>query len=151
MPLSTLELMRRTREGGRGVTRRDYLDFVVDGRSLQDWFPRSEVTALGWSRVERTDIGRLLLHEAPELPTGRVALYICPECGDIECGAVTARITETTDSFVWSDFAWEGQVDYGAELDEDPLVQLYEGVGPFEFQKAAYQSILNERLTQLKI
>ena len=145
MPFSTLELVWRTREGGRGATQRDYLDFVVDGRSLRDRLPPGDtVTALGWSMVERDDIDRLLLRAAPELPTGRVAIYVCPECGDIGCGAVTIEIAETADAFVWSNFAWE--VDY-----DDEIVQRYEGVGPFEFEKAAYSSVLNERIAQVAV
>lgn len=147
MPFSTLELVWSTREGGGGATRRDYLDFVVDGRSLQDRLPPSDtISPLGWGFIERTHIGQLLMREPPESPTGRVPLYVCAECGDLGCGAVMARIEATADAIVWSDFAWE--VDYEDAPGEDGVGRQYEGIGPFEFRKAAYWSVLNGRLAQ---
>ena len=150
MPFSTLELVWSTLEGGGAATRRDYLDFVVDGRSLRDSLPPSgTISPLGWGFIEPMHIGQLLMREPPESPTGRVPLYVCDACGDLGCGAVTARIKETTDAIVWSDFAWE--VDYEAELGEDGIGRRYEGIGPFEFRKAAYWSVLNERLAQVAV
>ena len=34
-----------------------------------------------------------------------MAIYVCPICGDLECGAITARIEREADEIVWRDFA----------------------------------------------
>jgi hypothetical protein len=41
----------------------------------------------------------------------RVALFVCPECGDLACGAITALVSRNDHRVQWSDFAY----DYGYE------------------------------------
>jgi hypothetical protein len=31
-------------------------------------------------------------------------LYVCPECGDIQCGAMTVEITKTGNTYTWQNF-----------------------------------------------
>jgi hypothetical protein len=38
-------------------------------------------------------------------------LYVCPECGDLGCGALTAKVGRDGDYIVWSDFAFETGLD----------------------------------------
>ena len=153
MRFSTLALDWRTREGGGGKTPRTYLDIVVDGRSLLDRLPPSDQAGvLGWGApaVERSLISQLLLREPSELPSGRVPLYVCPECGDLGCGAVTARIEKMAEAYVWSEFAWEAS--YSSEPEPGGgAIERFEGVGPFAFQKAEYWNVLAERINQLPV
>ena len=138
---SGLELRWRVRAGGAGRTERRYLDFLVDGVSLYDHLRLADqVTALGcWSAdFEREHIQQLL--SAP----GRVPLYVCAECGDLACGAITALVERTPDGFVWRDFASENN--YDASITD---VESYRAVGPFVFNKAEYWRVLNERATSL--
>jgi hypothetical protein len=67
-------------------------------------------------------------------------LYVCPECGDINCGAVTAMVEEEGDQIVWKQFGHER----GYHLDGQPLADLsqYEAVGPFRFAKRQYRETL---------
>ena len=149
---STLTLDWRTRQGGGGKTQRDHLDFVVDGRSLLDRLPPVDnVGVLGWGppEVEASAIAQLLLRQPSEMPGGRVPLYVCAECGDLGCGAVTAHVEKTSDAFVWSDLAWE--VNYHFEPDDDGILRRYDDVGPFTFQKTEYWNVLNNRLTQVAV
>ena len=47
---------------------------------------------LGWNENEKYNrhvLNVFRLKEKSELESKRVMLYICPECGDIDCGAVT--------------------------------------------------------------
>jgi hypothetical protein len=60
----------------------------------------------------------------------RVALFICPECGDFACGAITTHVSRTERGVRWSDFAYENGFDADVKL----------GLGPFEFEWAAYSS-----------
>jgi hypothetical protein len=50
---------------------------------------------------------QLLLRAPSELPSGRCPLYLCHLCGDLGCGAVSVRVTEVDDCFVWSELSIE--------------------------------------------
>ena len=147
MQFSSLELKWRVRAGGGGRSERRYLDFIVDGQSLRDRLePPEHVTGLGcWvAGFEREYIQQLLTRAAPASPTGRVPIYVCGECGDLGCGAITAIVERTTTGFIWRDFAFENNYDSAmADLDQ------YRGVGPFLFNKTAYFQVLNERASAL--
>jgi hypothetical protein len=149
--ISSLELSWRTREGrqlggGAYQTQREYLDFVVDGHSLGETLgvaPGGFIGCLGWgeSAYQGELVQRLLLARPAELETGRQVLYVCPECGDIGCGAITAVIDQAGDSYLWSQFGLERNY----QLDEDsPLFDLseYAAIGPFRFDKQQYSNAL---------
>ncbi|MET9266822.1 hypothetical protein [Amycolatopsis sp. NPDC004079] len=36
-----------------------------------------------------------------DAPDGRVLLYVCPECEDIECGAIAAKVSRRGDLVTW--------------------------------------------------
>jgi hypothetical protein len=86
---------------------RRFLDFVVDDESL---FARLEgddhISCLGWLVEEWDELAaqRLLGRAAPDVED-RVAIWVCTACGDVLCGAVTARVTTTEDEVIWHDFA----------------------------------------------
>lgn len=143
---STLELAWKRREEGGGRTGRDYLDFVVDGASLHDTLRLGDsIGCLGWGsgEGERHHIAQLLLREQSELQSGRVAIYICPECGDLGCGAVTVRISRDGEGFVWSDFAFETTL--------EGIVEQYEDVGSLAFNKTEYWHLLNGRAAAIPV
>jgi hypothetical protein len=88
------------------------LDFVVDGQSLSDLIPEGQGLA--------TPLNRPWLATVPEaveqlrgrkpctdLAPGRVPLLVCGECGDLECGAVTAALDVGQTTTTWADFRWE--------------------------------------------
>jgi hypothetical protein len=143
MKPSMLELRWRTRSGAGSRTERRYLDFIIDGASLQDCFePRDQVTGLGcWAaNFEEMHIHQLLAEAPAESPTGRVPIYVCGECGDLGCGAITAFVERTPDGFLWRDFAYEN--DYDPEMTE---IEAYREIGPFLFGTAEYRRALAER------
>jgi hypothetical protein len=63
----------------------------------------------------------------------RVALFVCPECGDLGCGAVTALVSRRAHSVRWSDFAFENDYDSLSPID---------GVEVFEFEWPQYKSAI---------
>lgn len=144
---STLGLRWRSRVVGDLQTPRRYLDFIVDGSSLQDRLRAGDVvTGLGCWLVgfERKHIRQLLAQAPAESPSGRVPIYVCAECGGLGCGAITAIVERTTDAFVWRDFVFEN--DYDDEMTDR---ETYRGVGPFRFDPAQYARLLNERADSL--
>jgi hypothetical protein len=91
-----------------GSTPRRFLDYIVDGESLYDRHGYDFVSCLGWFMVEEDEraAGRLLGAEPPDAFDGSVAVYVCPECGDLLCGALTAFISREGDEVVWRDLAY---------------------------------------------
>jgi hypothetical protein len=102
---------------------------------------------LGWgaNEIERDAIDILLLKKPPDLPDGRRLLYVCPECGDIGCGALTVKIEKTNEHFVWKGFGYENNYD-----GRMPLLEEYKHIGPFFFDKHQYFQVLNNYLTSLR-
>lgn len=138
---STLQLTPRTRGAGGQSTPRNFLDFAVDGRSLLDQLGGLDlVGCLGWGEAafQRAAAERLLLRVPSELASGRVPLYVCAECGDLACGAVTARIERSADAFVWSDFGMESGP--GSGIIRYPR---WQDLGPFAFPRAEYWDVLH--------
>jgi hypothetical protein len=110
--------------------------YIVNDKNLVRLFPASDlVTPFGW--LERRDEARfarqLLLTKASELPSGRVPLYICPHCGDLGCGTITARIIREADSYVWTEFARE-------DTSQSAPRTCAEG-WEFHFEREAYRSL----------
>ena len=98
------------RSGFRSRNKCGYLDFFVNGAKLADILRIGDfISPLGWLSP-RSDLHfrRMLLRKCPsDLQSGRVPLFVCPECADYGCGVGTVRITREGTSIVWSDFGWE--------------------------------------------
>ena len=141
--LSRLKVEWKRREGGGGRTQRDFLDFVVDGQSLSELLG-DHISCLGWLDAEQNAeaVGRLLLKESPDLPNNRNTLYICPECGDIGCGAVSLVVEWVGDNVVWRDFGYENN------YEEIVHTEGFEEVGPFTFDRAEYEEAIRQALVQ---
>jgi hypothetical protein len=84
--------------------------FAINGR------PLGELVALGDNvcvldtadRARARRAARQLRGAAPsEFASGRIPIYVCAECGDLGCGAVTVRVTELDDCFLWSELSIE--------------------------------------------
>ncbi|WP_143278627.1 hypothetical protein [Bradyrhizobium sp. Y36] len=119
---------------------RHSFDFIVNGVSLFEATRAAEYDMCGSlsnpqfeREIARRVNGETAALLTSDVPTGghRVALFVCPECGDVACGAITARVSRTDGGVQWSDFAYENGFDPASTLD----------LGPFQFDWAAY---LNE-------
>jgi hypothetical protein len=135
--LSTLELSWQ-------IAGSEYLDFIIDGLSLLEALGDPDlVGCLGKGRNPIYEVGlveQLLLWKPRELETGRCLLYVCPLCGDVGCGAITAEVEQEGDFYVWSQFGREVNYQY----DDEPLFNVvgYEAIGPFRFDKIQYRDAL---------
>ncbi|MBB1158806.1 hypothetical protein [Amycolatopsis dendrobii] len=105
--MNRLRLVPMVRERRKYQRAREYLDFEVDGASVRGLAD----TGLDLISVLATDRPRdplrvaRVLGEAPgDAPDGRVLLYVCPECEDIECGAIAAKVSRRGDLITWRDF-----------------------------------------------
>lgn len=130
-----------TFRNGSTKTDRKYIDFIVSGQSLGQLFGLPDLDLIGtfgWTdkkEYEYKKIDEFLGIEKTKLETGRTCFYVCPECGDIECGAITAKIEVTDNMIIWKDFGYENNY---TELN----LKDYKEVGPFYFEKASYFEVM---------
>lgn len=129
---------------------RRYLEFLVDSSSLRAELAAEarefnlalelvSVLVLDWPiGFPEEDYDRLIDRLPPPLPYDRVPLYICAECGDLGCGAVTVRIEHLDDQVVWREFGYED----GYEPFD--LQDVFSNVGPFTFDRPSYLATLQE-------
>lgn len=140
--MNSLTLNKATRKIGKNQTPREYFDFFVSGKSLRtilDIEDNDLITLFGWgtnSEYDRRILNVFRLKEKSELESGRVMIYVCPECGDIDCGAITAIIKDFGDRIIWSDFGYE--TGYGG------LTETYEQIEPIEFDRTSYFSAFSK-------
>jgi hypothetical protein len=139
----TLDFVDAFRPGGAHSQERRYYDYVISGRPLHALVkPGDKIGLFGWlpHQFEVQFARWLLLREPSELPSRRVPLYICPECGDLGCQSLSTRVIEGLDRFVWTDLAYEASHDVG------PATEVL-AVGPFSFEKRAYQAAIERFAT----
>ena len=66
-------------------------------------------------------------------------LFVCSECGDIGCGAITFRLTETDTTITWSDFGYD---------DSFEATSPYKNIMPFCFNKNDYAKLFMDLLSR---
>lgn len=134
--MNSLQLIRAVRAGGSNKVEQHYLDFSISGVSLKELLGQNDadlISPFGWgdNQEHNRHILRIFrLQEKPELSTGRIALYVCPECGDMGCGAITVSIQDRGDRIVGKDF--------GYETDNGELSETYPEIDPIEFDRQSY-------------
>jgi hypothetical protein len=107
---SQLTFERAIRGGGGGRTEIVHWNYLVDGVSLRERLKVGDmVSPFGWLRPDADARFRqiLLLKQASDLRPDRVPIFVCPECADYGCGAVTAAVSKEGDSIIWDLFAHE--------------------------------------------
>jgi hypothetical protein len=140
--MTSFELRKTTRQGHSNKVERLYLDFCPGGECVfQNDVEKRDLSSVLWVNPlvveERNKSILRLLKELPgDLPDNRVSLYICPECGDIGCGAITAKISIENDRVTWEEFGYENN--YQNEVLTEPFVAL----GPFVFDRGEYEQKL---------
>ena len=125
-----------------------FMEFVVDGQPLgrtlgpflfYEDATQEYVSVLvnDWPiNSAAVDLDRLLGKQPDPSLAGRVAIYVCAECGDLGCGAVTAVVKVGTKHVVWRDIGYQNSY----ETFDQSLI--FEGVGPFTFDYRSYASAL---------
>lgn len=83
---------------------------------------------------------RLLLLEPGDASDGRASLFVCPECGDLGCGAVTVRVDKGADTISWREFGYENSYERSVDL------ASFAAIGPFHFDIDAYEKELEPYL-----
>ena len=134
--MKILKLSAAVRQVSLNIPERSYLDFTISGQSLKTLLNLEKsdlITLFGWG--ENKDYTKKILRifrlqEKSNLQSGRIMLYVCPECGDIGCGAVTVRIEDLGDRIIWKDF--------GYETDHGGVTKKYSDIPQVEFERQSY-------------
>jgi hypothetical protein len=128
--------------GGSHQSARRYADFVVDGRSLGQSMKSAgydlvSVFTAEWENSYLEEAKqRLLLQRDSDFPNGRRALYVCGECGDLGCGAVSIIVEFHNESVVWRNFGYENT------WEEIVRVEKLQSIGPFRFPLEGYRKAI---------
>ena len=139
-------------ESSRNVTgdpqqERRFLDFAFDSKPTYPTIVASGVDNItplwlegghGWCRVA---LRRLLGEAEPDAPDGRVSVYVCAECADLGCGAITVLVERDESAVSWRD--WGYQNNY-----EDGFVRIVD-LPDVTFDAAQYDSTLRAALDRL--
>lgn len=134
--MNSLTLQNAIRQGASNKQERRYLDFIVSGQSLLKILGIESydlITPFGWGinkEYERQLLEEITLRKKPGLETERIMLYTCPECGDIDCGAITAKIEDHGSKIIWKDF--------GYETGNSGVTEAYSHIEPIEFERQNY-------------
>jgi hypothetical protein len=134
---------------GTSKSERHFLDFVVNRQSLWETLgKRHDMVSILCAEYSAKEtlaaVKRLLLEENANLPNDRRSLFVCSECGDWGCGAITAVISKREKTITWGNFGHENTYEDKIGLDD------YSAVGPFTFNIAVYESTLHQALDRLK-
>ena len=76
------------------------------------------------------------------MSNGRNTLYVCPECADIGCGAVTLLIEIEPGHIIWKDFGFENNYEDVVHTDN------FQEIGPFTFDDTQYSEVF-ERIRRM--
>lgn len=143
---ATLQLQREKRPyqtftGGTYKSEREFWDFVVNGISLFQLCKDEgldNISCVWLPNIYKPAVRRLLLQEPADLPDGRVSLYVCAECSDVGCGAVSVRITRHDDVITWSDYVYQNNYDEGMTRQ----LASFAVINPVSFAINAYYDLL---------
>ena len=151
---SILKLMPLIREGaqnanGTSKSKRHFLDFVVDGEFLWEALgKRHDMVSILCAEYSANEtakaLGRLLLDQKADLPNDRRSFFVCSECGDLGCVAITAVIERQAETITWKAFGYENT------YEDKILLDAYGTVGPFTFDATAYQRTLIQAMDLLR-
>jgi len=123
--MNTIEFKKRTLKADpkRNAESRIFYDVIVDGKSLFEQFIDAESDMVGnlgfYNNVDLNlkTIDEYQLKGKSELESGQNMLFVCRECGDIGCGAITVKVDQTENGITWSNYKWENGYEESYESD----------------------------------
>jgi hypothetical protein len=134
--MNTLNFEKRTIGEQKKKNERTYFDFIVSGQSLRTILNADNqglISPFGWGNndYELEIIKEFRGQKIPQIPSKRLMIYVCADCGDIGCGAITADLEINDDKVIWKNFGYE---DNSSEID----FNSFKDIPPFEFKRADY-------------
>lgn len=109
-----------------------FYEFDVDDQTLSSILQVDLNSLIGIFSLDGADSGYFIAQIGKftgKLETEKVMLYVCSDCGDLGCGAITAKISFQEKTITWSDFAYENSIE---------IVVSYPQIGPYTFERDTY-------------
>lgn len=137
-----IALSWQIRPGDVARTERRFLDFIIGGQSLWSSLDTDLISCLGWLPAEHNAdaVLRLLLNAPADFPDDRRSLYICPECADLGCGAISVLIERSSDQIIWRDFGYQN--DYTPEVNRED----FDDFPGMTFDAVEYERVIKSAL-----
>ncbi|MCK7591633.1 hypothetical protein M0G43_13680 [Subsaxibacter sp. CAU 1640] len=143
--MDTIKLIPRKLPGNtkERIIERNVFDIVINGKSLTDKLIEGKLDTIpvfgfyGQTNYELETIMEFMLEKDSDLDSERIKLFICRECGDVGCGAITVEIEKTDKTFKWNSFMWENGFE---KMKEHDRIQTE----PLEFMKSQYEDEFNK-------
>lgn len=138
--MSTIDVKWAERPAGSMAELRRYRDLVIDGVPVSSLVRIDVISPFGWGSSddeERAAVERLVGRAPPDLPGDRTSLYVCPECGDLGCTAVSIRVDFQKTTVTWKEFGYQNN--YDGEIQLEPLSHI----GPYTFQRDIYERVVS--------
>lgn len=142
--MEVLSFNPKVRKGGANSHTVHYSDFVISDCSLFEMLNLKRFDLAGifgdtyFKNYQRQLVSQMLGESPTDLESGRHLLYVCPECGDIGCGAITTEIIFDSKTVTWKKFGYENgyeAIDYDYFSDENLI---------FTFDFEQYRKVLSE-------
>ncbi|HEX9058805.1 MAG TPA: oxidoreductase [Clostridia bacterium] len=146
MSVNNINVKKEVRKGGVNKTEIWFADLIINEVSLYKLLKDRGfdlISCLGWSfiDIQQNEIDKFLLKGLPDFKNYRYAIYVCPECGDLGCGAISIKIERQGEIVIWSDFGFEDNLEIEA-VKYDKL----KDIGPFYFRYDNYEGIIKSTL-----
>ena len=116
------------------------VDYLIDGQSLFERCTKRMPGEAFLSPITYSIEEDVLLPEQPPDLDGRVAIFVCWVCGDLDCGAVTVVIERDGDEIVWRDLA-HSYPDWDS-VDEAWVHREYPDLSELRFDSTAYRAAI---------
>lgn len=141
--INSIEIKQRTlrSDSKRNAESRSFYDLIVDGKSLFEQFIDEDSDMVGHFgfyndvKLNLQVIDEFQLKDRSKLESGQSMLFVCRECGDIGCGAITVKIKEIGDQIIWSNYKWEND-------DEESYDSDFIDFQVLKFNKVEYLDVL---------
>jgi hypothetical protein len=139
--MTTLNFDKKTRGNQDDNSERNYYDFNISGQSLKTILKADNmdlISPFGWGdkNYEQEIIKEFRGQKKPQIPSGRLMIYVCADCGDLGCGAITAELQITDNKVIWKNFSYE---DNSSEID----FTSFKDIPSFEFDRVDYFKFQN--------
>lgn len=146
MSKSDIKVKKEVRKGGINKTEILFADLIINDISFYNLLKNRGfdlVSCLGWSfiNIQQNEINKLLLKGLPDFENDRYAIYVCPECGDLGCGAVSVKLERKDNLIIWSDLGFEDNLGI-----ETVRYDKLKDIGPFYFNYYDYEDTLKSTL-----
>ncbi|MFD6068192.1 MULTISPECIES: hypothetical protein [Amycolatopsis] len=128
-----------------------FLDWTIDGvalRTMVSEMPEQQTPLFldddVWREAAVETLRRLLGELPGDFDDGRVALLVCPACGDLGCGAYSVEVVFGDDVVEWRTLGWQTDYEPFDGLDED-------GFTGARFDRKAYETLLGDLLSNYRV